>query len=410
MRKTIASRSELSHLVENVGSKEKSVSRPKNTIPEMYAKNNLYRTLCVLCNRNERYLVAHYAKQHPKYEVLISRPSPKMAKKLRLQSEIFEIQNKKIKGICFFCEEKKNMAKYNWFMHILSHTGESIYYCSTCNLSMKSKCDHKNCKTKPCNIYDANTNDASLKAYMCSKCNFLQVSRERIVRHMVKEHGYHEVEESVQFEKVQLVPDLSPPNADVPVEYGFSVRFKCTICSVILKSIEEFELHINEAHKQIEKYRCFCGEKVKIEAASSLCDSGHTRSDDSILPAKIISTHLANHNLDLYRCMVCKVIFFSRRNIQDHLLNEHTEQQFKYQHIQREPDEKLSIAETMITKIKCHICDEELQDGNFAQAITHFNSKHNGQNVHIAGFISRKFSHQNKIEIKHYAYVICFDH
>lgn len=396
LRKTISSKDDLPRIVACVETEKRSTSESRNIFSEMYAKNDLYQTLCTLCNRNERYLVAHYARQHPNHEVVISRPSPNMAKKLRLQTQLFEMQNKKITGICFFCEEIKNMARYNWAAHILSHTGEYIYSCATCNVSVKNKRDHVNCTADLVNIFDANTTDGSLNAFICSGCNYLQVSRARIVRHLIKEHGYHEVEESIQFEKVVLVPDLSPlTSLNVPIEYGFSVRFKCTICSEHSKNDKEFEAHFDGTHVKFRVYECICGEKVKTN-------------NDSNLTGRIITAHLERHKSDLYRCMVCQDIFLTRRNIQDHLLNDHTEDQFKYQHIHREPNGTSLISETTITKIKCDVCDEEFHNGNFLQAIKHFSMKHDEENVHVAGIISRKIAHRHKIEMKHYGYVITF--
>lgn len=382
-------------------------SKPKNISSEMYATNELYRTLCVLCNRTERYLVAHYSKHHQKHENFIARPSPKMATKLRLQTELFGMQNKKIHGSCFFCDEMKNMTKYHWASHILSHTGENIYACSTCHLCVKIKRNHKSCTTVPRNIFDFNTTDGSLSGFMCRECNYLQISRERIVKHLINEHGYHDVEESVEFEKVILVPDLSP--LDVPVEKGFSMHLECTICCEHSENVEQFKRHFDQTHTQVEEYNCPCGERILSFDGSNVKISNFSLVKHSNFTKKI-AKHLATHDSDLYQCMVCKDIFLNTRQIQDHLLNNHPECRFKYQHIHRdhESNQKISIAEMTITKMKCHICGDELQDGNFAQAITHFNRSHRKEDVHIQGVISKKLAQRNSIEMKHYAYVISF--
>lgn len=95
----------------------------RNTDQQMFPKNNLYRTLCVRCNENRAQLVMHYVNVHGNYEVPIARPSPSMADKLRLQSLAFKKVNKKILGVCIFCEEDKGMMKLNWETHLLTHTG-----------------------------------------------------------------------------------------------------------------------------------------------------------------------------------------------------------------------------------------------------------------------------------------------
>lgn len=402
LRRSIASKTDLEdETIGEVSSEERFISAPKNICIEMYGKNDLYRSLCMLCNRNERYLVAHYVKQHAKNEVLISRPSPQMANKIRSHCELFEMQNRKIKGMCFFCEEKRNMSKYNWAAHILSHTGERIYFCLTCEVSMKNKRDHKACNNEPINIYDANSSDGSLNAFMCMACNYLQISRERIVRHLIREHGHHEVEEMIHFENVVLIPDLTPLDSSIPMEYGFSVRFKCTICAEHSTNVDEFIAHFDETHHQIDAYDCLCGEKIHISHRLK-----RTENDISCLDGSIIATHLAKHNTDLYRCMICNDLFLTHHNIQDHLLNEHSEQPFKYQHIHRGTNDNVSIDETTILTMKCHICGQTLE--YFAQAIKHFNRIHNEEEIQIEGLISRKMAQQQRMEMKYFAYLITF--
>lgn len=101
LRRTVASARDWENVEEN--DKEIPVM---NTDEKMHAKNNLYRKLCVLCNAKVKmFLVPHYAKQHPEHEVFISRPSPEMADKLRLQKFRSQITNNKISGFCYFCEE-----------------------------------------------------------------------------------------------------------------------------------------------------------------------------------------------------------------------------------------------------------------------------------------------------------------
>lgn len=44
------------------------VSIQPNINCEIYASNSLYHTLCLYCNKVEKFLVRHYMKQHPEYE------------------------------------------------------------------------------------------------------------------------------------------------------------------------------------------------------------------------------------------------------------------------------------------------------------------------------------------------------
>lgn len=103
-RQTISSRADLA--------KKKNVRVPKlNTNPQMHVKNEYYRALCVLCDKHDKFMAHHYMTQHPDDEVFVSRPSPKMATCLRQQIGTFEYVNRKISGLCLFCEEDKTMSK-----------------------------------------------------------------------------------------------------------------------------------------------------------------------------------------------------------------------------------------------------------------------------------------------------------
>lgn len=177
-----------------------------NTDQQMYAKNSLYEKLCVLCNKKQRDLVPHYVKEHPDSEVLIARLSPGKAIDLRTQSAQFEKAGKKIKGPCFFCEENKSMGKTDWERHLLTHTGESLFNCTVCRTGMKSAREHdKKCDGQAVRIYHENASDGSVFGFMCYDCNYLQIGRERMVKHLIKEHGFNEPTEAVHYRQLKLI-------------------------------------------------------------------------------------------------------------------------------------------------------------------------------------------------------------
>lgn len=393
VRKTIASRIEFVKNINDV------LVCPKNTNREMYLKNNLFRTLCVLCNRNERHLVAHYSKEHPRYEVFVARPSPNVADKLRLQIAYFKLHNKKITGICVFCEESKNMSKYNWAAHLLTHTGENMYFCRVCYKSLKSKRDRKCCQMELDSIFNRNTSDDSLNGFICRDCNYIQISKERMVKHLVNEHKYHEVDDGIHFKLVVLVPDLTPIESVILWEHDFAdvdERFKCTICLKQFQNLDEFEEHIDDEHQQNEPYLCFCDTEIS--------------KNGSILTGQMVSTHLQRHNADLYQCIVCKNIYFTRRTVQNHFLNEHAENQLKYLHSRRE-DKQIEICENEITNSECYNCKDEIN--SFAHAIEHFQKKHQSKTVQLAGRLRRKISrftqkHNCDTEVKYFGFGVTF--
>ncbi|XP_031639086.1 zinc finger and BTB domain-containing protein 41-like [Contarinia nasturtii] len=377
MRKTIASRSEMQHLLRN-----QQEVQLKNTNRNMHTKNELYRTLCQLCNKNERFLVKHYMNQHPGSEVLISRLPPTMADRLRSQNDKFDIANRIISGFCYFCEELKCMTKRNWTEHILTHTGEKIFYCSVCHFESRRKLDHKNCKNEPVNIYEANTKDGSLTGFICVECNYLQIQHKRMIKHLVRQHGWDkdEVTEDIQYEKVVLIPDLLPVKVTRPVEFNYietAKRFKCSVCAKKTNNAEAFEEHFDREHcRSIKEYKCMCGEKIAI---------------DGFLNGDKILEHLYLHSANLYQCMYCEISFFDIDGIQDHLLNDHTNCQYKFQRIHRKPDSQAIFSEIIATKLMCNICNVEL-DAKFTIAIEHFKQEHPKESIDFSGSLSKKIS------------------
>ncbi|XP_031625984.1 uncharacterized protein LOC116342487 [Contarinia nasturtii] len=181
-----------------------------NTNSQMYAMNKMFHELCIFCDKKcKRSLVQHYVQEHPNLEIPISRPSPAIAKKLRLQPMKHTLINRKILGKCVFCEEDKSFAKSHWETHITTHTGEHMFACSKCNNMVKIKGEHsKKCSGEPLNIFRLNDNHAS-KGFMCKDCNYLQIWRNNIIKHLKNEHGYMGPEENYHYEKFTLVPKRS---------------------------------------------------------------------------------------------------------------------------------------------------------------------------------------------------------
>lgn len=118
--------------VEDIGENEYHCQDYRNNDPNIYWLNQ---SKCLLCMYNANVgkitLANHYLSNHQKHEFFIARPSPQMADKLRLQTEKFTLNEKgKMVGLCYFCEEIKDMNKALWKDHILRHTGEKNYACT----------------------------------------------------------------------------------------------------------------------------------------------------------------------------------------------------------------------------------------------------------------------------------------
>lgn len=160
-----------------------SISFPyvRNIDPEHHLKNPTYPSVCELCGNDNLCMPNHYMQKHRNHEMLVARPSPSMAERLRLKNDEFKMSDGKIiDGLCYFCEEKLQMSRSKWVPHILMHTGEILYVC--------------------------NSSDRSIVGFLCNECNFLQLEQKRVIDHLENDHGFECPTEKCHYEKVTLVP------------------------------------------------------------------------------------------------------------------------------------------------------------------------------------------------------------
>lgn len=237
------------------------------------------------------------------------------------------------------------------------------------------------------NIYNANSNDGSLTAFICTKCNYLQIKRDRMIQHLIKQHKLTEAAENVDFEKVILIPNMTPIKSNGLKEYDYvktAKRYSCTICSKQCQSANEFEDHFDEEHTQTVEYKCFCGEDMSL--------------DGFPLNGYYILAHLDRHKADLYRCKICPGIFYDQKDISNHLLNQHEEHPFKYERIHRERNKKPTLTEVVFKQMTCSVCNITLEKPTCACAIEHFKVVHEADAVSLTGFVSTKRSSESRTE------------
>lgn len=371
-----ASRKTVSHTQPpNAPDDENEVERdiPKNVDRNMHCSNNLYRTLCVLCNTNERFLVTHYVNWHQETEVFIARISQTMVDAIRKQMQPFELVNNKIAGFCFFCEEPKVLSKNGWVNHILGHTGELLFVCKAdgCNVKYKQKNDHLHCNHQlNKNVFDSSSNDGTLSGFMCSQCNYLQVNRLQIRNHLVKEHGFASHEAENYIESVTFVPNLAPIKSTIfNFDYIDQVRLsKCTICKRQCKSIDELDLHVKNSHGSIERYICHCHENLNLI-------------DDS-LRDRFVANHLLSHSSDLFVCLMCdnehNGTFITENDLLAHISLEHFEnEKVKFQMKNCDNTMKKTVSNVTLNKFLCAICSGEFS--SIAEARNHSKAMHKDQ-------------------------------
>lgn len=338
----------------------------KNINPEQHAKNTLYNRLCLYCGSNERFLLAHYLKHHPELEVPIARPSPEMTNKIQEQVDIFETQDRKIKGICYFCEDTKEMNRYNWAQHYVRHTGELIYACDTCDKQFDRKVQkHPNCSGEVLNITEINSSDTGVVSFMCKECNYMQFQLSSMEKHLKEQHKWAVITEGQQYDKVTLIPDMLPVQTDILDEYNLiESRFVCTVCHAQSLTEDDFIKHFDERHNGIMQYDCLCGEKVAANGGP--------------LTGKAISDHLCLHSDEFYQCLLCDKFFDGKIGIRGHIVTEHrASDNIKYRQFHRTPDQRSKTYESLIKKFKCNLCQKQLK-ATFETLFNHFNEEHNG--------------------------------
>ncbi|XP_055308625.1 uncharacterized protein LOC129572637 [Sitodiplosis mosellana] len=179
---------------------------PKNNDQTMFYSNFLYKSMCLLCGCSDKNLAVHYARKHPETEVFIARLSPKMATRIRSRQDFWVSIDGQIHGFCFFCEELKIMKDEDWKKHLVWHTGEQMYHCTGCNESVVRKSNHGQCsKDTVRNIFESVSCNGDLIGSICNTCNYLQVSKERLQKHIQAEHDSYDGSYIELFSEVVLV-------------------------------------------------------------------------------------------------------------------------------------------------------------------------------------------------------------
>lgn len=161
----------------------------KNTDKTLYLTSQRAK-ICPICTKTYKRMVNHFRRVHSKYEVFVSRVSPQMADSL-LQSKLpvpIKYVNASgmqyLKMMCAFCEVEKDFFAPYWANHMRTHTGEYTRKCMECGVSTMSAthCGWPTSKPK-CNLYAT-----GLNAYICIRCNYMQMNKKNIIAHLKKQH------------------------------------------------------------------------------------------------------------------------------------------------------------------------------------------------------------------------------
>uniref|UniRef100_A0A182WG41 C2H2-type domain-containing protein n=1 Tax=Anopheles minimus TaxID=112268 RepID=A0A182WG41_9DIPT len=160
-----------------------------------------YMEKCCLCSYNGELMVRHYVFNHPKKPVYVSRVAPEQAQLIR--ADPFGISGKKavsrygdqeiIVFRCHFCDLRLSESQELWLDHISKHTGEYRYKCTLCPTFARLPIDrvkhHSVCTNPSMQLWHTYNFEANhLYAYMCNKCNFVQVLFVNMKRHLREDH------------------------------------------------------------------------------------------------------------------------------------------------------------------------------------------------------------------------------
>ncbi|XP_055305958.1 uncharacterized protein LOC129570398 isoform X2 [Sitodiplosis mosellana] len=340
---------------------------PKNIDAKIHCKHPVYISKCMLCSKIDANLVDHYRLAHPSSEVFISRPSPVMIKRIRCQGESFECKAGIISGMCFFCEQLKKYTINNWKQHLLSHTGEFEYYCSKCLLGLSMKAKHEGCsKTFVKHIFASQTNNCALKGYICKLCNFLQINKDNLVKHLVNEHGSTSYEINKHSKKVTLIPNLRHITSLIMNGHEFigsADRYRCGFGQCYAHFGDSVDLleHFKHLHNRWGDFMCpHCSQLIRW------------RCFDDIL------NHYKLHGCDLFQCVTCQHTFGTEFDVILHIVRKHPMDDFQYRQNIRSHHYGIEKREVTIL-MECNLCNSRFD--NVSSASTHFKKVHDSLNV-----------------------------
>lgn len=181
-------------------------------LDQNYVLDGSAKYACKLCSVQCKNIVPHYKNYHPETEVLISRLPVDEAS--RAISEAFESNFKEVdstesgkrkkkqasKFVCRICDHIATFA-LNFYEHLSSHTGEYRFRCGKCSYeastkhSVKGHFYHHHPELRGVESVYATIlapgppNEAKFVfGYLCSSCNFVQLLKQNIEKHLSLRH------------------------------------------------------------------------------------------------------------------------------------------------------------------------------------------------------------------------------
>ncbi|KAH8235681.1 hypothetical protein KR032_005271, partial [Drosophila birchii] len=197
----------------------------RNVNPDWHA-TSAATTTCVICNASIRKSpLLHYIQNHGEHYG--ARLPPGMLDELRAgrnQRPDYRITQGTQGYIyyykCPFCVKVINTRTIKLVDHLMSHTGERRYQCSHCLMSqnrLQTLQDHIKTCAPGATVLNCGTLPISLN--VCHLCEFVQISRDHMDRHLVTQHGLKKEElRDIERERVLLCTVEGVPRASSVAE------------------------------------------------------------------------------------------------------------------------------------------------------------------------------------------------
>lgn len=158
---------------------------------------------CVHCLKKVPRIVHHYVNEHRSSEVFTSRLRNRDIRRLLTTNNVGFVHLYKGNQIqyaanCIFCDKEAKFLLPYWFEHFTMHTGEYSFKCSGCHILKPTRSlltnhitSNSGCPKKGSAIRLVNfdTKSHQIEAHICSLCNYIQLHRKNLLRHLRTQHG-----------------------------------------------------------------------------------------------------------------------------------------------------------------------------------------------------------------------------
>ncbi|XP_026670215.1 uncharacterized protein LOC108625488 isoform X2 [Ceratina calcarata] len=167
---------------------------------------------CLICAFTGKSIVYHYKVHHPGKEILISRLKSEDARSAIQDAKDSDLkntctepvaeQNSKLQLNCRFCpiftKGTRKIAMEAFYEHCTTHTGEYRFHCNNCPYKTVAKSSMRTHFYRVCRVGKQSFSESTREdpipdencicGYICSVCNYIQLMKSNLERHMDRWH------------------------------------------------------------------------------------------------------------------------------------------------------------------------------------------------------------------------------